>query len=88
MTWFVFLRDTLAVMGRVAGGCGMDIGEQSTPAEWGGGTPVLTPRVRMCARLLCSGECRSGSLAPSAKPPVQPPRLSEKKADSEMCGLN
>lgn len=46
------------------------------------------PRERMSPQLLCSGECRSGSPASSAKPPEQPPRLSEKKADSEMCGLN
>lgn len=65
----------------------METGEQSPPAgRW---APLRSrPMERMSARLLCSGECRSGSLAPSAKPPVQPPRLSEKRADSDMCGLD
>ena len=57
-------------------GSRMEAREQSTLARWG------------CARLLHMGECRSGSPAPSAKLPGQPPRLSEKEANSEMCGLH
>lgn len=43
MTWFLFLRGTLAMMGKVAGGERDGRGEQSTLAGWRAGTPVLTP---------------------------------------------
>lgn len=65
------------MMGRVAGREQDGWTRVTSLFQWDG----RHPRERMSAQLLCSGECRSGSPASSAKLPEQPPRLSEKKAD-------
>lgn len=50
--------------------------------------PVTTAQGKDRGSFHPSGECRSGSPAPAAKPLKQPPRMGGGGAGAEMCGLS